>query len=112
MTAKEICRKYDESVNKVEMIQVLADFEECTKQDIIELLESNGRAIPLRRKRGRKPKPKDEPDIKVVHKSVPDAVIATCYSRLDQIDSMISELQMEYREIVEFLKEEGNAKEL
>lgn len=108
MTAKEICRKYDESADKVEMIQVLADMEVCTKQDIIELLESNGRAIPFKRKRGRKPKAKEEPAVKVVHKPVPDAVIATCYSRLDQIDSMIRELQTEYREITEFLKENGN----
>lgn len=108
MTAKEICRRYNEAADKVEMIGVLADFEVCTKQDIIELLKSNGCEIPAECKRGRKPKAKAEPEVKVVQKPVPAAVIATCYSRLDQLESMISELNAEYREITEFLKESGN----
>lgn len=103
MTAKEICQRYNESVDKAEMIERLADFEVCTKQDIIELLKINGCDIPEVRKRGRKPKPKAEPE--VVHKPVPASVISTCYSRLDQIEKMISELNKEYKEITEFLKE-------
>ena len=87
MTAKEICRKYDESADKAEMIQVLADIEECTKQDIIELLECNGRIVPAERKRGRKKVPK------LVNGPIPDVIREALAEKMEKIDQRIKELE-------------------
>lgn len=101
MTAKEICRKYDESVDKVEMIQVLADFEECTKQDIIELLENNGRTVPLRKKRGTK----KESTKMVNNNSIPDVIIEALEEKMDKIDQRIKELEPYVKEFMELEKQ-------
>lgn len=92
MTAKEMCRKYDESADKAEMIQVLADIEECTKQDIIELLENNGRTVPSSRKKGRKKVPK------LVNGPIPDVVREALAEKMDKIDQRIKELELVKRE--------------
>lgn len=98
MVANEVCRKYDESADKAEMIKVLADMNECTKQDIIELLESNGRIVPAERKRGRKKVPK------LVNGPIPDVVREALAEKMDKLDQQIKELEPvknEYDRLVE-----------
>ena len=98
MVANEVCRKYDAAADKAEMIQVLADMNECTKQDIIELLESNGRVVPASRKRGRKKTPK------LVNGPMPDVIREALAEKMDKIDQRIKELEpvkREYDELVE-----------
>lgn len=92
MVANEVCRKYDAAADKAEMIQVLADMNECTKQDIIELLESNGRIVPASRKRGRKKTPK------LVNGPIPDVVREALAEKMDKIDQRIKELEPIKRE--------------
>ena len=92
MKANEVCRKYDESADKAEMIRVLADMNECTKQDIIELLESNGRVVPASRKRGRKKTPK------LVNGPMPDVIREALAEKMDKIDQRIKELEPVKRE--------------
>lgn len=87
MTAKEICRRYEEAADKAEIIQVLADMEVCTKQDIIELLESNGFIVPASRKRGRKKVPK------MVNGPIPDVVREALAEKMEKIDQRIKELE-------------------
>lgn len=88
MTAKEICRKYDETADKEEMIQILADVEGCTKKDIMELLKNNGRSVPVIKKPGQKRKVKKE-----VLDSLPEVVKEAIADKLDIIDSRIKELE-------------------
>lgn len=98
MVANEVCRKYDAAADKAEMIQVLADMNECTKQDIIELLESNGRVVPASRKRGRKKTPK------LVNGPIPDVVREALAEKMDKLDQQIKELEPvknEYDRLVE-----------
>lgn len=87
MIAKDICRRYNESADKVEMIQILADTEECTKQDIIELLESNGCVVPSGRKKGRRKIPK------LVNGPIPDVIREALAEKMDKIDQRIKELE-------------------
>lgn len=99
MVASEICKKYNESNNKREMIKVLADMESCTKEDIIELLEINGCEV-VRETRGRKAKAKEDV---VPEKKIPVAVANFCYARLEEIESAIRDLENEYKEISDFI---------
>jgi hypothetical protein len=99
MVANEVCRKYDAAADKAEMIQVLADVNECTKQDIIELLETNGRVVPASRKRGPKKKAP-----KFVNGPMPDVVREALAEKMDKIDQRIKELEPvknEYDRLVE-----------
>ena len=95
MVAKEVLKRYDEAANKSEMIQILADMEECSKQDIIELLQTNGREIPEDRKRGRKKKK----DVTTVNNSLPDGVREALTEKLERIDQRIKELEPYKREL-------------
>lgn len=98
MVANEICRKYDDAADKAEMIQVLADMNECTKQDIIELLESNGRIVPASRKRGRKK------ISKLTTGQMPDVIREALAEKMDKLDQRIKELEPvknEYDRLVE-----------
>ena len=88
MTAKEICRKYEESADKEKMIQVLADMEVCTNQDIVELLENNGFVVPASRKRGPKKKAP-----KLVNGPMPDVIREALAEKLDKIEQRIKELE-------------------
>lgn len=91
MIAKDICRKYNESADKAEMIQVLADLEGCTKRDIIELLKANGCDIPPKFLRGKK-------------KSImPDVVKEALCEKMEKIDCRIKELEP-YRQELESLE--------
>lgn len=111
MIAKDICRRYNESADKVEMIQILADTEECTKQDIIELLKSNGCEIPAERKRGRKKKSQKM-------EQMPDIVREALAEKMEKLDQRIKELEpykkefdkleSQYKEIADYLCEAGN----
>lgn len=90
MIAKDICRKYNESADKSEMIQVLADLEGCTKRDIIELLKANGCEIPQKCLRGKK-------------SIMPDVVKEALCEKMEKIDSRIKELEP-YRQELESLE--------
>ena len=72
---------------------MLADVNECTKQDIIELLESNGRVVPASRKRGPKKKAP-----KLVNGPMPDVIREALAEKMDKIDYRIKELEPIKRE--------------
>ena len=103
MVASEICKKYNESNNKREMIKVLADMESCTKEDIIELLEYNGCEI-VRETRGRKAK---SSAVEQVKEPMPDVIREALAEKMDKIDQRIKELEPvknEYDRLVEQYK--------
>ena len=100
MVASEICKKYNESNNKREMIKVLADMESCTKEDIIELLVHNGCEI-VRETRGRKAKASV---VEQVKEPMPDIVREALAEKMDKIDQRIKELEPVKRELEELEK--------
>ena len=103
MSAKEICRKYNESADKVEMIQILAEVNVCTKRDIIELLKNNGCEVPEECLSGKKKSAKKN--------QMPDVVKEALAEKMDRIDKRIKELEpykQEYDELERNYKEIAN----
>ena len=104
MTAKDICEMYDNASDKKKTIGILADMNECTRQDIKELLTGNGYEIPPEQKRGRKP------HTEKTTVTIPESVISACFVRLDQLENLIKDAEREYRELTNFIKESGYEK--
>lgn len=78
MTEREICIMYREARNQNTQLQVLAELNDVSRNEIIRILVKNGEKLPSR-------------------------VINQLYKRLDVLEAQISEREKEYREIVRAL---------
>lgn len=78
MTEREICLMYREARNQNTQLQVLAELNDVSRNEIIRILVKNGEKLPSR-------------------------VINQLYKRLDVLEAQISEREKEYREIVRAL---------
>lgn len=79
MTDREICLMYREARNQNTQLQILAELNDVSRNEIIRILVKNGEKLPSR-------------------------VINQLYKRLDVLGAQISEREKEYREIVRALK--------
>ena len=78
MTEREICIMYREARNQNTQLQVLAELNDVSRNEIIRILVKNGEKLPSR-------------------------VINQLYKRLDVLEAQIFEREKEYREIVRAL---------
>ena len=78
MTEREIRLMYREARNKNTQLQILAELNGVSRNEIIRILVKNGEKLP-------------------------DRVINQLYKRLDVLEAQISEREREYREIVKAL---------
>lgn len=78
MTEREICIMYREARNQNTQLQVLAELNDVSRNEIIRILVKNGEKLPSR-------------------------AINQLYKRLDVLEAQISEREKEYREIVRAL---------
>lgn len=78
MTEREICIMYREARNQNKQLQILAELNGVSRNEIIRILVKNGEKLPYR-------------------------AISQLYKRLDILDAEISEREKEYREIVRAL---------
>ena len=78
MTEREIRLMYREARNKNTPLQLLAELNGVSRNEIIRILVKNGEKLP-------------------------DRVINQLYKRLDVLEAQISEREREYREIVKAL---------
>lgn len=78
MTEREICLMYREARNQNTQLQVLAELNDVSRNEIIRILVKNGEKLPSR-------------------------AINQLYKRLDVLEAQISEREKEYREIVRAL---------
>ena len=79
MTEREICCMYRDARNQNTQLQILAELNDVSRNEIIRILVKNGEKLPSR-------------------------VINQLYKRLDVLEAQISERKKEYREIVRALK--------
>lgn len=78
MTEREICIMYREARNQNTQLQVLAELNDVSRNEIIRILVKNGEKLPSR-------------------------AINQLYKRLDVLEAQISEREKEYKEIVQAL---------
>lgn len=78
MTEREIRLMYREARNKNTQLQILAELNGVSRNEIIRILVKNGEKLP-------------------------DRVVNQLYKRLDVLEAQISEREREYREIVKAL---------
>ena len=82
MTEREICLMYREAKKQNTQLQVLAELNDVSRNEIIRVLVKNGEKMPSR-------------------------VINQLYKRLDVLEAQISKREKEYREIVRALNGSG-----
>lgn len=78
MTEREICIMYREAKNQNSQLQILAELNGVSRNEIIRILVKNGEKLPSR-------------------------AINQLYKRLDVLEAQISEREKEYKEIVRAL---------
>lgn len=78
MTEREICIMYREAKNQNSQLQILAELNDVSRNEIIRILVKNGEKLPSR-------------------------AINQLYKRLDVLEAQISEREKEYKEIVRAL---------
>ena len=78
MTEREICIMYREARNQNTQLQILAELNDVSRNEIIRILVKNGEKLPSR-------------------------AINQLYKRLDVLEAQISEREKEYKEIVRAL---------
>lgn len=112
MTDLEIVGKFKRADNKKEILQVLADLNVCKVDDIKEVLVRNGISEDeFPKKRGKKPKPKENSEPKRIDKQVkkisypPASVVRACTKKATELREQIIALKKEYDELMEFLNE-------
>ena len=107
MTADEIVTSYKQSKNKQQQIQILADLNACSKDNIKNILRENG--IDLRGGVHKKKEPEPEIEIPEEHlckRKIPDEIRKQLSEDLDQIVYEINNLITRKIAIESFLKEE------
>ena len=78
MTEREICCMYRDARNRNTQLQILAELNDVSRNEIIRILVKNGEKLPSR-------------------------AINQLYKRLDVLEAQISEREKEYKEIVRAL---------
>lgn len=78
MTEREICIMYREAKNQNSQLQILAELNGVSRNEIIRILVKNGEKLPSR-------------------------AFSQLYKRLDALEAQISEREKEYKEIVRAL---------
>lgn len=78
MSEREICCMYREARNQNTQLQVLAELNNTSQNEIIRILAKNGEKLPQR-------------------------AINRLYKRLDTLNGQIKKLELEYKEIVNAL---------
>ena len=86
MTEREICIMYREAKNQNSQLQILAELNDVSRNEIIRILVKNGEKLPSR-------------------------AISQLYKRLDVLEAQISEREKEYKEIVRALKKKKKRQE-
>lgn len=96
MTEMEICREYNAAKDRRAQIGILADLNVCEKEDILRILILNGQDVTVAgpKKPGQKG----------------DKVLQMMFSLLDEADEKVKEAEMEYKKIVQCMKQYGKEK--
>lgn len=105
MTKQEICKEYREAKNKSQQIEILADLNLCTKEDIVKLLKDEGEEVAVRKPR--KQRQQKKVVAPVINTSIPDFVLDALYEKLERIDREIKEKEKDYKRIVVFIQSNG-----
>lgn len=103
---REIVVMYKEAKNKKAQIGILASLNDCRQQDIKEILIRNRMILPRKKPIHEVTEPVSLPAEAHNQESIPDAVAAVLYTRLDELDERIKELSREYITISRYLKGE------
>lgn len=90
---KEVCRKFKEAKDKAGMVLILSQLNDCSREEIVQILEKNGYEDP-RKEQKKKAKPMNK---------IPDAVYKVLADRMDFIEVQIKSLEKEYQEIADYL---------
>ncbi len=102
MSVGEIKRSYDEAKHKQRQIGILAELNNCTKEDIIKIINIENKSnntVPE--------------SVKVVSEELTLSQINNMlYARLDEIEGDIKKLEEEYRKIFIAVEVLGNMKEV
>lgn len=123
MKPGDICREYTQAKFKKQQIEILADQNSCTKEEIMKILVENGIELPTETKKKPSAKVKEEKAEEITPKeekaqdeaqtkpqSMPEAVAGVLIARLEQLEAEIVAKQKEieakeseYREIAAFM---------
>jgi RNA processing factor Prp31 len=87
---KEVCRSFKQAENQKQQVQILAELNACSKEEILRILMCNG--IDVSRTWPRKPKDND-------------TTINFMYRLLDELDEEIGKREKMYRNAVQSIKE-------
>lgn len=87
---KNICRQFKEAKDKLGMILILSQLNDCKREDIVEILEKHGYEDPRKAEKKQKPK-------------MPESVRVALIEKMESIDSKIKELEKQYKEISAYL---------
>lgn len=102
MSIREIKRSYDEAKHKQRQIGILAELNNCTKEDIIKIINIENKSnntVPE--------------SVKVVSEELTLSQINNMlYARLDEIEGDIKKLEEKYRKIFIAVEVLGNMKEV
>lgn len=88
---KEICRNFKEAKDKAGMILILSQLNDCSREEIIQVLEKNGFEDP---RKNDKKKPKVQ---------MPETVKNALVEKMEFIDRQIKELEKQYKEIATYI---------
>lgn len=123
MKPGDICREYTQAKFKKQQIEILADQNSCTKEEIMKILVENGIELPTETKKKPSAKVKEEKAEEITPKeeksqdeaqtkpqSMPEAVAGALIARLEVIEAEIVAKQdeiaakeREYKEIAAFM---------
>jgi len=112
MTNEEICQSYQQAKHKAKQIQILAELNVCTKEDVLAVLEAEGITVGHRTKgslqQEHKPvKEKTETsENKSMKKEVPSdwkTALGTIQARITELEQMRDSIENELNEIYDTL---------
>lgn len=95
MTNEEICQSYQQAKHKAKQIQILAELNVCTKEEILAVLEAEGITVGHRTKGSlqQEHKPVKEKTEAPENKSVKKEVLSDWKTALKAIQARITELE-------------------
>ena len=88
---KEICRQFKEAKDKSGMVLILSQLNDCSREEIVQVLEKNGFEDP---RNSVKKKPKVQ---------MPETVKNALIEKMEFIDWQIKELEKQYKEIATYI---------
>lgn len=102
---KEICREYRQSKDKAEKVDILAQLNDCSREEIVAVLEKNGFDIPPKKwtRKNKVPKEKKEDALNTVKNPMPESVKEALIEKMEFIDLQIKQLESQYIEIANYL---------